>query len=86
MQVLTTLMYGDRTWKIVQKDGKFLSIDTQYITDGKLNRPLNGVQMHASDTLKECIEFTKHAADVDALVLAGAPIKEVITEIMDTMM
>lgn len=86
MRVVTTLMYGDRTWQIVKMCGKFCAINSEYITDGRLNRDLNGVQMHASDTLEDCIEFTKRAADVDALVLSGAPIKEVINEIMNTMM
>lgn len=46
-KILTTLIVEDTVFYIVKKDEWYLAIDSKYVTDGKINTQLNGLQMHA---------------------------------------
>lgn len=60
---------------------KYLAIEEKYITDGKLNQQLNGLQMHARDTLEECIQETEMTCKIDKMKEAGMDQQEILNEI-----
>ena len=47
---------------------KYAGIKREYITDGKINRVLNGFQMFASETVEEVIERITDAEEVNYLI------------------
>lgn len=47
---------------------RYGAIDTKYITDGKLNTQLNGLQMHLRETLEDVIEEVKQADDIKVIM------------------
>ena len=62
---ITELNYRNRNFTIALEDGWYLAIEDKYITDGRLNTTLNGLQMHADKKRARCIEMTKQAVDID---------------------
>lgn len=57
--------YRGRNFTIIKKDEYYLAIEDKYITDGKLNKTLNGIQMYASPKLDQCINQVHSQVDVD---------------------
>ena len=52
MKYVTRFIILGREFEIVENDdGWYLAIEKKYITDGKLNCKLNGLQMHAGRTI-----------------------------------
>ncbi|MBO7696087.1 MAG: hypothetical protein J6T10_25925 [Methanobrevibacter sp.] len=70
MKKITTLITQLSEYAIVYlKDYKrYGAIDTKYITDGKLNTQLNGLQMHLRETLDDVIEEVKQADDIKVIM------------------
>ena len=57
---------------IVQnEEGFYLAINHEFVTDGKLNRPLNGFQMCASRDFETCIENCKNQVEIEYLESQG---------------
>lgn len=65
LTVVTTLIVRGHEYYIVTKDHfngdinnkfKYAGIKKEYITDGKLNRELNGLQMYVSETVAEVVD------------------------------
>lgn len=73
MKKITTLYVREREFYIVQNaDGFYLAIEDKYVDGfGCLKQALNGLQMHASKKLENCIETTKLVVEVDYLVSKG---------------
>ena len=65
--VVRELVVRGRSFVICRstKWNKYVSIEDKYITAGRLNRELNGVQMHVGDTVADCIDRTKNDVEVD---------------------
>ena len=43
---------------------KYAGIKREYVTDGKINRQLNGLQMFVSETVAECIDRIKDSEEI----------------------
>ena len=70
--IVKNLIIRDRHFTIVKNaDGFYLAIEDKYITDGKLNTTLNGIQMMASKELNQCLENTRNEVEIDWLVSQG---------------
>ena len=69
--VVKEFIVRDRKFTIVKQDDFFLAIEDKYITDGKVNTQLNGLQMHASKDLNDCLNTTKDCVEVDYLIQQG---------------
>lgn len=75
--IVKNLIIRGRHFTIVKNgDGFYLAIEDKYITDGKINQTLNGMQMHASKELNQCIEDTKNSVEIDWLVSQGHSMAE----------
>lgn len=66
MRKITTYKQMGRSFEIVRNDGRYLAIEDKYITDGRLNTKLNGLQMCAADTLKECLRRVSDKVELEA--------------------
>ena len=78
MTVVREFIVRDRKFTIVKKDGFFCAIEDKYITDGKLNTALNGLQMNASKDLNMCLNTTKSCVEIDHLVQQGMSRREAV--------
>lgn len=72
---LSTLVVRNKKFHVVsfEQDGEklFGAIDFDYVTDGKVNKELNGVQMHVSKDLNQCIEYARTSVEFDYWVSQG---------------
>ena len=67
--IIKTLKKHGRSFTIVKNaDGFYLAIEDKYITDGKLNTTLNGIQMNASKDLEKCIQTTIDHIEIEYLM------------------
>lgn len=70
--IIKNLVVRGRRFTIVQnEDGFYLAIEDKYITNGKLNTPLNGFQMYASKDLNGCLNTCKTQVEIAYLVEQG---------------
>lgn len=70
--IIKNLVVRDRHFTIVQnEDGFYLAIEDKYITNGRLNRALNGFQMYASKDLNGCLNTCKTQVEIAYLVEQG---------------
>lgn len=51
-----------------QNKFKYAGIKREYITDGKIDRQLNGLQMFVSETVAECIDRIKDSEELSYLI------------------
>lgn len=77
LTVVTTLIVRGNEYYIVTKDHfngdihnkfKYAGIKKEYITDGKLNRELNGLQMYVSETLAEVVDRITDSEEISYLI------------------
>lgn len=72
MKSITTLITRNRQFEIVLNGTHYCAIEDKYIdADGRLNTALNGLQMHASEDLDQCIELTRHCVEIEYLQKNG---------------
>lgn len=70
--IIKSYIQRGRHFTIAQnEDGFFLAIEDKYITDGKLNRTLNGFQMYASKSLQDCLTSLRNAIEIEYLESQG---------------
>lgn len=69
--IIKQFITHDRTFTIVKQNEYYLAIEDKYITDGKTNTALNGLQMHASRELDECLEDTRRDVLMDVYMRRG---------------
>lgn len=76
MQHITTFYARTESFVIVKNpEGYYLAINTKYIdNNGKLTRPLNGLQMNASKDLEQCITSTRVQVNADYYMSCGMDI------------
>lgn len=78
MKHITTFMARNKKFEVVQDEKGFWAIEDKYITNGKLNRQINGIQGHLRETLEDCLETARISAEVDYLISNGVNAKEAI--------
>lgn len=84
MKNITTLVVRDRQFEIVLKDEYYCAVEDKYIdADGRLNTTLNGLQMHASESLEQCIEITRSCVEVEYLEANGYTWREAMAKVMN---
>lgn len=71
MKNITRHEYKGRNFEIVLKDGYYLAIEDCYISNGKMNTSLNGIQMHAHKDLDDTIKDVNNWVDVKELEAEG---------------
>ena len=72
MKHITTFHINGRDFECVENnDGWFLAIEHKYITNRKLNRSLNGLEIHAGRTVNECFKNAVFSVEFDKLIEAG---------------
>lgn len=70
--IIKNYHYRNNDYVIIAHCGYYCAINTNDIDDnGKLIRELNGLQMFASDTVKECIERVNNSIDFDYYLECG---------------
>lgn len=94
MKTITTLNYKSESFLIVKKlehtnkpgevKEMYLAINKKYIDeDGRLNTQLNGFQMHASESMKMCMNGAMDEVDINELQSQGIEITpEVISNVV----
>lgn len=68
---VTNLIVRGREFKIIynNKYGKFLAIEDKYLDEnGCLTKTLNGLQMHASETVEDCVKSVRMEVEAEYLV------------------
>ena len=80
--VIKKIQARDEKYVIVRnEEGWYLAINTKYIdADGKLNRPLNGLQMFANKELKQTVRTVLMFAEVEYLKSTGMNDMEAMME------
>lgn len=74
--VIEHFVVRKRHFTIVDNNGFYCAIESKYITDGKLNTKLNGLQMHANKVLSGCLDSVKDACEIDYLMDNGMDFDE----------
>lgn len=70
--IIKNFVARGRHFVIVQnEEGFYLAIEDKYITDGKLNKALNGFQMYASKELDTCLNTCKNQVEIEYLEAQG---------------
>ena len=69
--IIKHVTFRNRNFTIVKDDKYYMAIEDKYITNGKTNAKLNGLQMHANETLSGCLETTQNAVETDYLISQG---------------
>ena len=70
--IIKNFVVRDRHFVIVKDEQDFyLAIEDKYITNGKLNKTLNGFQMYANKDLNDCLNTCKHQVEIEYLVSEG---------------
>lgn len=84
VKVTSYIIYG-KEWEIVHCEAGFKNdtegrhyagIRREWITDGKLNRELNGIQMCVSHSVQEVIDRITQAETLDHYISEGMTIEE----------
>ena len=74
---------GGRHFVLGTLEGRYVAIEDKYIDEnGCCNTQLNGIQMHASKTLEDCMNRVSSQVKVDALVEAGMEPLEAIMQVL----
>lgn len=81
MKHITTLKVRNKSFEIVKDEKGFWAIEDKYITDGKLNKQINGITGHLRETLEQCIESARMSAEVDYLVSEGWDATEAVMKV-----
>lgn len=63
--------------------GFYHAIEDKYITDGRLNKTLNGAQLHASKELNTCLNNTRNSVEIDYLIEQGYSKAEAFAKVFD---
>lgn len=70
--IVKSYIYRDATYTIVLKDNHYCAINNEYLDErGCLTVGLNGLQMHAAQTLDECIGNVNRAEDLRYYIEQG---------------
>lgn len=82
--IIKNLVSRNRHFMIVKdENGFYMAIEDKYITNGKTNTELNGLQTNASRDLNECIKTTLNKVEMDYLVESGYTKAEAFSKIFN---
>lgn len=80
MQTITTdFHYRNHYFTIILDNGYYLAINHAYLTNGRLNRQLNGFDMYADKELSGCISKLMNRLDYDYFIRRGLSKAEAIS-------
>lgn len=66
--IIKNFVVRDRYFVIVKNEQDFfLAIEDKYITDGKMNTTLNGLQMFANKDLNDCLDTLRRHVEIEYL-------------------
>ncbi len=83
--VVKKYVVRDREFTIVKHEDMYCAIENKYIDkDGRLTEKLNGLQMNASEDLRQCLRLTKDAVDTDYYRAQGLSDAEIYSKITGT--
>lgn len=82
LNIIKKLEAHNRKFVIVKHEGMYCAIEDKYITDGKINQQLNGLQMKASDNVDDCIQNTLNSVEIDWLVSEGMTKAQAFASVM----
>ena len=69
MTIIKNVTIKNRHFTIVKNaEGWYLAIEDKYITDGKTNTKLNGLQMHANRELNGCLKSLNDCVEMRYMV------------------
>ena len=81
--IVNNYLYKNRNFTIVKHENHYCAIEDKYIgEDGRLNTPLNGLQMFASQTMNGCIEHLTQTIDIDELIASGCSKAEAMVKVL----
>ena len=83
MKSIETLRYRDTYFEICYDGKLFHAIDHEYITDGRLNRPLNGLLTHADESLERCVKLATSQVDIEYYQSIGMSRAEAFSKALD---
>ena len=84
--IIKKVIFRDRNFTIVKdSEGFYSAIEDKYITNGKTNTALNGLQMHSNRELSGCLESTKNAVETDYYISQGFSKAEAFCKVFDMM-
>ena len=83
MKRLSTLTVRENKYELVyMEDVKMYgAIHHKYITNGKLNQGLNGLQMFCADTLADTIQRVKNQVEINHLISQGFSAAEAMSKV-----
>lgn len=81
--VIKTLAVRNRNFTVIYKDNFYMAIEDKYITDGKMNTTLNGLQAYASKELNICINSVTKAVEMDYLMENGMSRAEAFCKVIN---
>ena len=82
--IIKTFTARNRNFTIVKDEqGFYLAIEDKYITDGKTNTALNGLQMSASKDLNQCLQMCNNKVDTDYYLSQGMTKAEAFAKVFN---
>ena len=82
--IVKTLVARNRHFTIIKHESNmYCAIEDKYITNGKLNTKLNGLQMHANFGLDGCINDTINDVELEYLVSKGYTKAEAFSKVFN---
>ena len=82
--IIKTFTTRNRNFTIVKdNEGFYLAIEDKYITDGKTNTTLNGLQMFASKDINQCIKMCKNQVETDYYLSQGMTRAEAFAKVFN---
>ena len=84
--IIKEFITRNRKFTIVLNEQKFYcAIEDKYITDGKINQELNGLQMYCDKDLNACLDHVRDAVEMDYLISQGMDKAEAFCKVFNMM-
>ena len=78
-KVITKLFVRDEEFHIVYHMDRYCAINTKYLDEnGCTTKVLNGLDMHARETLQECIDEVRMSVEVQHMIAQGMTVEEAL--------
>ena len=82
--IIDTYQLREHTFTIVLQDDRYCAIDHKHLDErGRLTRNLNGLQMHASTELGQCLQQAKDAVDMEWHMASGLSRADAFAAVMN---
>lgn len=84
--IIKEFIARSRKFTIVLNEQKYYcAIEDKYITDGKINQELNGLQMYCDRDLNACLDHVRDAVEMDYLMSQGVSKAEAFCTVFNMM-